>query len=512
MVEDPPAVEGAPSPAVGLTRRQALVMAGSVGVAAASGAYGVSRLLGGDKAVLTLRARVGDVELGARRVRTWTYGELPGRELRLRAGEAVGIRVVNDLPEATSIHWHGIRLANGADGVPGMTQDAIAPGGSFVYAFTPPDEGTFLYHSHVGTQLDRGLYGALIVEPRREDLAYDREAVLLFDDWLDGMPGTPTAKLAELRAQTASGQMNMGPAARGAGMGAGFRHTTTTGSAPGPDHLAALANALEAGTLDPGDVRYPLYLVNGRPPEAPFSLLVRRGDRVRLRLINPSADTIFCVFVEGQPLTVVRADGGPVEPVETDAVVIGMGERYDVLADVRTSGYMRVVGMPLGKPGRAVALLRTGDAAGDPPPVGAPLSLPRRIASYSDLRDTQGLVASSRGIRTIRLDLGLTRGRYEWTIGGEAFPHATALRVGRGERVRFVMRNQTMMPHPMHLHGHDFRPLLDTVLGVRKDTILVAPQREVAVEWVADNPGAWAFHCHNVYHAEGGMMRRVEVA
>lgn len=516
------------------TRRRLLVVAGSAtAVAGIGGGYGLSRLLGGDGGgavvlpapTLTLRARADQVELGRRRAATWTYGELPGRELRLRAGVPVRIRVVNDLPEPTTIHWHGIRLANAADGVPGMTQEPIAPGDSFDYVFTPPDPGTFIYHSHVGTQLDRGLYGALIVEPRREELDYDAEAVLLFDDWLDGVAGTPESKLAELREQMAMGGMNMGGTdmggmdmgagsgmggGAGMGTGAGFRHTGLDGMAPAAGHLAALANALEAGRFDAGDVRYPLYLVNGRPPEEPAAVRVRRGDRVRLRLINPSSDTIFCVFVEGRPLTIVRADGGPVEPVETDAVLLGMGERYDVLVDVPDSGYARVVGTPLGKRGRAVALLRTTDAAGAPPPAGKPLALPRRIASYADLRDADGAPPAGEA-RTIGLDLGLARAGYEWTIGGQAFPKADPIPVRRGERVRFVMRNETMMPHPMHLHGHDVRPVLGSGLGARKDTILVAPRRELAVEWLADNPGAWAFHCHNAYHAAAGMMRRVDV-
>lgn len=517
------------------TRRRLLVVAGSAtAVVGVGGGYGLSRLLGGDGEVLpaptlTLRARAEEVELGGRRAATWTYGGLPGRELRLREGEPVRIRVVNDLPEPTTIHWHGIRLVNAADGVPGMTQEPIASGDSFDYVFTTPDTGTFIYHSHVGTQLDRGLYGALIVEPRREELDYDAEAVLLFDDWLDGVAGTPDRKLAEIREQMATGEMDMGGmdmggtgtgetdmggmvmgGGSGIGMGAGFRHTGLDGMAPSGDHLAALANALEAGRLDAGDVQYPLYLVNGRPPEAPAAVRVRRGDRVRLRLINPSSDTIFCVFVEGRPLTIVRADSGPVEPVETDAVMLGMGERYDVLVDVPESGYTRVVGMPLGKRGRAVTLLRTTDASGAPPPAGKKLVLPRRVASYSDLRDADGAPRAN-GARSIRMDLGMTMGRYEWTMGGQAFPNADPISVRRGERIRFVMRNRTMMPHPMHLHGHDFRLVLGSGLGGRKDTMLVPPRRELAVEWLADNPGAWAFHCHNVYHAEAGMMRRVDV-
>lgn len=534
------------------TRRRLVgVAAAAAVVAGAGGGLGVARLTrrGGDGTAgldsdatrgagkaraLALRARAETVDLGTRTARTWTYGGLPGPELRLRAGEPVAIRVVNDLPEPTTVHWHGIRLVNAADGVPGMTQEPIAPGASFVYRFTPPDPGTFMYHSHVGMQLDRGLYGALVVEPRREELDYDREALLVFDDWLDGVAGTPDRKLAQLRRLMASGAMSMGGMNMG-GMGgmnmggmsgmnmggmsmggagggaAGFRHTSLDGGAPRAGSLAALANSLEAGQLDAGDVRYPLYLVNGRTPAAPATVRVRRGDRVRLRLVNPGTDTFFCVFAERHPLTIVWADGGPVAPVETDAVVLGPGERHDVLVDVRASGYVRIVGAPLGKPGRAMALLRTADAAGAPPAAARPLVQPRRIASYADLREP-GDAPPARPSRTLALDLGMRQKRYEWTIGGQLFEKADPIRIGRGEHVRFVLRNRTMMPHTMHLHGHDVRPVFGSRLGVRKDTVLVPPMGELAVEWLADNPGAWAFHCHNAYHAESGMMRRVEVA
>jgi len=482
---------------------------------------------GAAKADVTIRATRSEVQLGRRRAATWTYGgELPGRELRLKQGEPVRIRVVNDLPEATTIHWHGIRLPNAADGVPGFTQKAVAPGEEFVYSFTPPDAGTYMFHSHVGTQLDRGLYAPLIVEPRRESLVYDREAVLMFDDWLDGLAGTPDSTLKKLRTNGMDmGDMNMqsGTAGRdstmnmgGASMGSSSmsgsrRHTSIDGSTPGADSLARLANELQAGKLDPGDVRdYPLYLVNGRTPDAPASVSVRRGDRLRLRLINPSADTIFCVYVEDHELEVVGADGPAVQPVRTDAIVLGMGERYDVLLEANGSGIARIVGVPLGKRGRAIGLLRYTDAIGRPPAANAPLRMPRRVLAYQDLRPAEGSgpPAAPSAPRIIRLDLAM-KNPYTWTIGGQAFAKADPVRVRRGEAIRFVMRNRTMMPHPMHLHGHNFR-VGDG--GPFKDTALALPMRELTLDWVADNPGSWAYHCHNVYHQEAGMMRRIVVA
>jgi len=510
----------------GLTRRQLLVAGLGAAGALSAGGYGLTRIFagagGGANADFVLRAAPDTVGLGARTVRTWSFnGGIPGPELRVRQGERVRVRVENQLPQGTTIHWHGIRLDNRMDGVPGLTQQPIAPGTSFVYEFVPPDEGTFMYHPHVGTQLDRALYGALIVEARNESLDYDREATLLLDDWLDGVAGTPDSTLARLRRNGMSmAGMSMGGMSMGGSMGMGAagtpavmaRHTGLDGRTPAPGSLPALANLLESGRADAGDVSYPLYLVNGRPPEDPYPLRTRRGERVRLRLVNISSDTFYCVFVEQHPLTIVASDGQRVAPVETDAVLLGMGERYDVLIEARAPGAYRLIAVPLGKRGRAVATLRYMDAARSAmPPPEAPFRMPRRIASYADLRDLNPAAALS-GARELRLDLGMRRSGYVWTIGGEAFPQADALRVARNEQVRLVLRNRTRMPHPMHLHGHYFRPVRATGGAPRKDTITVGPMQTTAVEFTADNPGRWAFHCHNAYHAEAGMMRSFDVA
>lgn len=502
------------------TRRQAIgIGAGTVGVVAAAG-YGVSRAVGGGSGSppdFVLRPRPTTVELGSRRASTWNFdGRLPGPELRLRQGRPVRIRVENGLPQPTTVHWHGIRLRNPADGVPNFTQDAIRPGDAFVYEFTPPDAGTYFFHSHVGTQLDRGLYAPLIVEAAREQLSYDEEAVVVLDDWLDGVAGTPDAQYAKLRRSGMNmGGMSMGGGSMGGGsmgggpMTGGMRgtHTTLAGASPGLDDLAGLANVMERGKLDPGDVQYPLYLINGRPPDAPAQVRARRGQRIRLRLINAASDTTFCFFVEGRSLTVTHTDGQPVEHVTTDALVLGMGERYDVLLDARDDGATRIFAMPLGKRGRAIAVLRSGRVTRRAPAADAPFQAPRRIASYGDLRDATH-TGPVRDPHVTRLDLAM-KAPYAWTLGGQVLAHADPIQATRGEAQRFVMRNLTMMPHPMHLHGHSFRPADG---GPRKDTILVAPRRQVTVDWVADNPGDWAFHCHNVYHQEAGMMRKVQIA
>ena len=180
-------------------------------VVAGAGAAGCSRSAGwGSRACSPTRTRAAEfvlrpqpetIELGGRSADTWTYGAgVPGPELRLKQGERVRIRVENGLPEDTTVHWHGLRIANDVDGVPDMPLPPIKPGESFTYEFAPPDAGTYWFHPHVGMQLDRGLYGALIVEANDETLDYDREAVLVLDDWLDGIAGTPDAKLKKLLA------------------------------------------------------------------------------------------------------------------------------------------------------------------------------------------------------------------------------------------------------------------------------------------------------------------------
>lgn len=525
-----------------ITRRQALIGgAGAAGLLALGGyelfkpgndgAHGGATFAGASgTADVTLHAKEGSVDLGSRTVKTWSYDDtLPGREVRVRQGDHVRVRVVNDLPADTSIHWHGVRLDNAMDGVPGATQKPIAPGESFVYDFVAPDAGTYMYHSHVGVQLDRGLYGPLIVEARDETLAYDGEATLMLDDWLDGVAGTPDQQLRKLQesgmSMGGSGGMSMGGMHMGGSGGMSMGSSDSDGARlSGPiagrfmmldgmhgrvSDLSGLANGMAAGMMDVGDVRHPYHVVNGRTAGAPFVVRAKRGAMLRLRLANIASDTVYAVFVDGRPVTIVATDGQRVEPVRSDGVVIGAGERYDVLVRMGDAP-TRIVAVPLGKKGRAVALLRPDGSTSKTPPAGAPVTMPRRIASYADLKSIPATPAGKPDVEH-RLDLGFKM-PYTWTLGGTTDAKGEDIRIERGQKVRFAMRNETMMPHPMHLHGHSFRPVLDGGAGPLKDTILVAPHQEVAIDFLADNPGTWMFHCHNIYHAAAGMMRTVVVA
>jgi len=283
-----------------------------------------------------------------------------------------------------------------------------------------------------------------------------------------------------------------------------------SGNDPVSGTLPAFVNLLDGGDGDPGDVVYPLYLINGRPPDDPYSLRVRSGERIRLRLLNAAADTHFLFSVDGHPLMLVATDGQRVEPVTTDGVVLGMGERADVLLEATTPGAYRLLAMPVGKKGRAVGILRYADAQrSSPPPIVGPTKNPLRVVSYSDLKAADP-VSPAGDAREFRLDLTMDMSKpYRWLLGGQAFPNEDMIHLDGGERVVFVVRNRTMMPHPMHLHGHFFS------LGPGqppKDTAIVPAQVTARLDFVADNPGTWMLHCHNLYHQMAGMMRTVMVA
>jgi multicopper oxidase len=455
-----------------------------------------------------LAATAGAVDLGGRTVRTWTYGgALPGTVIRVKAGEVVRARLTNHLPQATTIHWHGVALRNDADGVPDVTQRNIAAGAEHVYEFTTPHPGTYWFHPHSGTQLDRGLYAPLIVEDPSEPLSYDKEWIVILDDWLDGITGTPDQVLAELR--RGMGGMDQGGGQPSGGMDGmdgmeGMDHGGST-SAPMPGTGSHMLMGAESKLLggDAGDVRYPAFLLNGRMARDPRTFRARPGDRIRIRFINAGGDTAFRVALGGHRMTVTHTDGFPVRPTPTDALLIGMGERYDVLVTAK-SGAFPLTALAEGKNALAREILRTSRVATAPAANTRPRELAGRIVGYTGLRpaDTVRLPGKTPD-RTIRLELTGDMMKYNWAINGRRYSPADLHPVRPGERVRLEFVNRTTMWHPMHLHGHTFA--LATT-GLRKDTAIVLPRKTLNVDFDADNPGRWMVHCHNVYHQEIGMM------
>ena len=427
----------------------------------------------------TLTPGATTLDLGGPTAATWAYGDTtPGPVIRPRAGDFVRVRVTNRLPGETSVHWHGIRLANAADGVPGLTQNPIAPATSFEYGFTVPDPGTYWYHPHTGIQLDRGLFGALIVDDPHEPGGYDEEWIVVLDDWTDGIGTAPDDIVAGLRAQ-------QGTVSRGMNHNMG--------------HMGGMDSPLG----DAGDIAYPHYLLNGRVPAAPVTFTAKPGQRVRIRLINAAADTIFKVALGGHHLTVTHTDGFPVRPQRTDALYVAMGERFDLLVTLG-EGVFPLMASAEGKDGRAFALVRTGSGAAP----SATVELDELAGSA--LVGTQLAAADSVRLPdrepdvTLPVELNGQMQPYAWGLNGAQFGHDEPLTVREGQRVRLAMQNMTMMSHPMHLHGHTWS--LPDSGGLRKDTVLVLPMQQIVADLQADNPGAWAYHCHNGYHMELGMM------
>lgn len=444
------------------------------------------RTAGARRVRTALRATPGTVDLGGVAVQTWTFdGGVPGPEIRLRRGDVLRADLSNGLPRDSTIHWHGIALRNDMDGVPAVTQPAVAPGGSFGYEFTVPDSGTHWFHPHVGMQLDRGLYAPLIVEDPDDGSDYDLEAVVVLDDWLDGVTGDPDQQLEKLRKQG----MPMGGMSGGGSM---------EGMVVPVDPHAPL------GT-DTGDVDYPYYLINGKIGTDPVTLQGKPGQRLRLRIINAGADTAFRVVVGGHLLTVTHCDGYPVQPITGNSVLIGMGERYDAVITLG-DGVFPLVAAAEGKKGQGFALIRT--ASGDAPtPDARPTDLGGTPITSQQLSAAEQVRLSPRTpdrVHDLVLETATTG--YSWTINGETYDQHTPLEVTQGERVRLRFVNKTMMFHPMHLHGHTFEVVNATGPGPRKDTALVLANQTVEVDLDATNPGQWLVHCHNLYHGEAGMM------
>ena len=444
-----------------------------------------------------LTATPATVDLGGLTVATWTYdGKLPGVPIRVKTGEVIRATLQNRLPEPTTIHWHGLALRNDADGVPAVTQPDLAAGGERVYEFTTADPGTYWFHPHHGTQLDRGLYAPLIVEDPDEPLTYDDEWIVVLDDWLDGVTGTPDEVLAELRqGMGAAGSASPG----GADMG-GMPGMSMGGVSMGKHVLMGATSALLGG--DAGDVKYPHFLLNGRRAGAPATYQGKPGARVRLRIINAGGDTAFRVALGGHRMTVTHTDGFPVQAVDTDALLIGMGERYDVVVTL-ADGVFPLVALAEGKNARALGLVRTG--SGRVPAAGVrPRELDGRVVGYGDLTPTdEARLPDRQPDRTIRLELTGGMQRYDWAINGKPYDPRTIAAIRAGERVRIDYVNTTDMWHPMHLHGHTFAV---GSTGLRKDTAIVRPRQTLSTVFDADNPGIWMIHCHNIYHAEAGMM------
>ncbi|EPX82137.1 multicopper oxidase family protein [Salipiger mucosus] len=457
------------------TRRD--VLAGAASVAAAP------LLARAAPSPAPLEARPGKVQLapeGYDATEVWGYGgTAPGPVLRAPQGGRLERRLVNGLPQATTIHWHGIRIDNAMDGVPGLTQEAVPPGAQFDYAFDLPDAGTYWYHAHERSteQVARGLHGALIVEePETPDV--DRDEVLVLDDWL---VSPETAQL--------------------------------------DPEFESMHDRSHAGR------RGNLITTNGA---FAWQAEVRRHERLRLRLINASNARIFVLSVQGLEGWVMAQDGMPLEAPEPlpREIVLAPAQRVDLFVDVvaepgAQAGLLRLDDDDTFRPQAVFSVSGAAGASRREPPRALP---PNPRQAKPDLEGARRLTLNMEGGAMGGLQqavyegerLGfrdLARRNLFWSFNGTVgMTDAPLAELDRGEMVTLKIVNDTAFPHAMHLHGMHFRTVgADGTQGPMRDTVLSVPGEPVTLAFVADNPGDWLLHCHMLGHAASGMMTWVRV-
>jgi FtsP/CotA-like multicopper oxidase with cupredoxin domain len=285
-----------------------------------------------------------------------------------------------------------------------------------------------------------------------------------------------------------------------------MQHLVANGHQMGMGAMSDMGNG--NGMLSPSqeapEISYPLYLLSGTPASAPLQLNVKRGEIIRMRLINAAAATIFRVALGGHHLTVTHSDGQPVEPIEGDVVRLGMGERYDCLISANHPGVWQLAAQVEGTTRLARSILRyQGSTAPAPQASYQPPELAGQLLGYHALRAapaTRVPPGTSVPDQVASMTLGGGMGDYVWTINGQVFPQAEPIVLPSRQHIRFHLKNMSMMPHPIHLHGHSFQVENGTGRGPLKDTVLVEPMQQLTIDWTSDNPGKWAFHCHNLYH------------
>jgi len=396
-----------------------------------------------------------------------TYGgTVPGPVVRATVGDTLRIRLRNELGTNTILHVHGQPLRLGMDGVPVISRPEIANGQEFTYELDNLAAGTYWFHphSHDHHQLNGGMYGVLIVDPANpaDDPVYDTEEVVVLDDWNPAVTG-----------------------------GTFFGH-----------------------------------LLNGKTSLGQNAITVNSGEKIRLRIVNASARTNYVIALDGHQMTVTHKDGNRVQGVLTDAIPIGVGERYDVIVDCTNPGVWSLAASTLQN--RQANVVRgviryNGQTGPDPSETTVPANLSTgALLNYGQLASYWPSPITATPDRTypIALSVQAGPGGGQWMINNEQWPAVTPILVDYGETIQYDITTTTTGPshiHPMHMHGHFVR-LMGTAGGTTHaplmDTILIMPSGQPgdawSAQWVADNPGSWLYHCHDMHHMMLGMMALVD--
>jgi len=533
---------------------------------------------------------------GKERLATAVNGTVPGPTLYWQEGEEITVNVTNTLAVTSSIHWHGIILPTGMDGVPGLSFSGIPAGETFTYHFTVNQNGTYWYHSHSGFQEQTGLYGSIVVLPKNpEPVVYDRDYVVVLSDWSDEAPEEIYSNLKKNPERYATNKRTIADLWFDM-KEKGFLQTWQD---------RGMWNEMRMSDRDISDVTGLTYtfLMNGKTPDTGWSGYFINGEKVRLRFINAAAMTIFDVRIPGIKMTVISADGQAVQPVSIDEFRIATAETYDVIVEPADDQAYSVFAQSIDRSGYTLGTL-TSDLNRlapppkmDPPPIlshrdmgmgghagmnhGSDMAMDhsqhnmmtmadtattsstttlaragkgsqqpivhaseeygfhvdmraetpqsgvddpgiglrhhqhryqRRVLKYSDLRNAYETEDQRNPSREIQLHLTGNMHRYMWSINGVAASESAPIKLNFGERVRFTLVNDTMMTHPIHLHGMwSELETGDAKHLPRKHTIIVQPGSKISYLVSADALGTWAYHCHLLYHMPS-MFRSVQVS
>ena len=507
---------------------------------------------------------------GKNRIATAINGSVPAPILRWKQGERVTLDVTNNLATDSSIHWHGLILPSGMDGVPNISENfsGIKPGETFRYQFDVNQSGTFWYHSHSGFQEQTGAYGAIIIDPAEPPpYSYDREHVIVLSDWSDEDPEDIYAKLKKMSHIYQTRERTTGDL---------WSEIQSKGLSQTWNDRK-MWNEERMSDRDLSDVtgRTYSFLMNGQTPADNWTGMFNKGERVLLRIINASAMTFFDLRIPGLKMTVVAADGQNVEPISVDEFRIGVAETYDILVEPRDDAAYAIFAQAIDRSGYAIGrltaqpslqaeippldaypVLTHGDMGMggmgdmdhsnmsaemmammgggikhaeteygphidmraenpqyrlDDPGVGL-RNNGRKVLTYADLRNLYPTPDPRDPEREIELHLTGNMRRYMWSMNGVKFADAEPLMMKLGERLRITLVNDTMMNHPMHLHGvwSDLETGDDGFIP-RKHTVIVQPGSKISYRVTADAPGPWAYHCHLIYHMPA-MFRKVVIS
>ena len=510
---------------------------------------------------------------GRARTALTVNGSLPGPLLRWREGDTVTLRVKNRLGEPTSIHWHGILLPSTMDGVPGLSFKGIEPGGLYVYQFKVKQHGTYWYHSHSGLQEQQGVYGPLVIDPKEpEPYSYQRDYVVMLSDWTDE---DPIALMKTLKKQsdyynlhkptlgdfiqdvgkqgwsaTAAdrlmwAQMKMNPTDLADVSGETYTYLLN-GQPPGQNWTGVFKTGetirlrfINGSAMTYFDVRIPglkmtVIAADGQPVKPvsvdEFRIAVAETYDV---LVEPVAEA-YTLFAQSMDRTgyargtLARQMGAtasvpPLDPrpwLTMDDMGMG-GMDHGAMADMpgmegmdhSAMGAMAMQKHPASEQNNPLVDMQAMNPMPklDDPGIGL-RNNGRRVLTYADLRSTFEDPDGRDPSRTVELHLTGHMEKFAWSFNGVKFSDAEPLQLTYGERVRVVLVNDTMMAHPIHLHGlwSDLEDENGQFL-VRKHTIDMPPGSRRSYRVTADALGRWAYHCHLLYHMEMGMFREVRV-